>query len=185
MIDSLRPSASAALIEAAFTLLSENPAASLADIAERAGVGRATLHRHFSGRDDLILTLGKTALREMEDAAETACTDVLSHSEALRRTLEALIPLGDRYRFLMREQIEEHPEILAELERQQREMRDMINEAKAEGLFDTAVPTAWIAQAYDNLLYAAWEAVKAQDLTPTQASTLAWQTLTKGLGAKP
>ncbi|MEM1132044.1 MAG: helix-turn-helix domain-containing protein [Pseudomonadota bacterium] len=183
MTDSLRPSASAALIEAAFTILSENPAASLADIAERAGVGRATLHRHFSGRDDLILTLGKTALEEMEAAAEAACANVPSHSEALRCTLEALIPLGDRYRFLMREQIEDNPEIIAELDRQQREMHDMINAAKDEGLFDTTVPTAWIAQAYDNLLYAAWEAVKAQDLTPAQASTLAWQTLTQGLGA--
>ncbi|MEO1044506.1 MAG: helix-turn-helix domain-containing protein [Pseudomonadota bacterium] len=182
MQDSLRPPSKTALIEAAFAVLAENPVASLADIAERAGVGRATLHRHFAGRDDLILTLARTALEEMDIAAEQACADVATHGEALYYTLDALIPLGDRYRFLMREPIGDHPDIAAAIQRQDRETHAMVEAAKAEGLFDATIPTEWIVHAYGSLLYAAWEAVTAQDLTPAQASRLAWQTLISGLG---
>ncbi|MEC7289588.1 MAG: hypothetical protein VXW22_05800, partial [Pseudomonadota bacterium] len=62
------------------------------------------------------------------------------------------------------------------------ETTDMINRAKREGLFDKSVPTAWIVQAYDHLLYAGWESVKAGETTPDQAADLAWRTLINGLG---
>lgn len=178
----VRLSSEDALIEAAFALLAENPGASLAEIAERAGVGRATLHRHFSGRDDLIRALAHRAIEEMDAAAEAACANATSCSDALRRTLEALIPLGDRHGFLAREPVEDDPLISAEFDRQMRETREMAEAAKAEGVFDRNVPTAWIVQAYDHLLYAAWESVKAGETTATQAADLAWRTLTSGLG---
>ena len=177
----LRPSAKDALIEAAFELLSGNPGASLAEIAERAGVGRATLHRHFTSREDLIRTLALTAIEEMDEACEAACADVASHGEAVRRTLRALIPLGARYSFLEREPLEDDPAIAAAFKRQQGEMHDMIEGAKDEGVFDKGVPTSWIAQAYDHLLFAAWESVKEGEATPAQAGDLAWRTLTNGL----
>lgn len=43
-----------ALLEAARLELTADPRAGLQRIAERAGVHRATLHRHFSSREDLI-----------------------------------------------------------------------------------------------------------------------------------
>ncbi len=185
MSDPLRPSAKDALIDAAFDLLSRNPGASLGDIAERAGVGRATLHRHFAGRDDLIRALAHLAVKEMDEAADAVCENAASHGEALRLSLEALIPLGDRHGFLAREPIENDPEIAAEFSRQLRETEEMVAAAKEEGVFDNAVPTAWITQALDHLLYAAWESVKAGETTHAQAADLAWRTLTRGLGGQP
>jgi len=44
------------------------------------------------------------------------------------------------------------------------------------------ISTAWIVQAFDYLLMAAWESVRAGDVTRAQAADLAWQTLTCGLG---
>lgn len=181
MTEPIRPSTKDAIMEAAFELLSRNLGASLAEIAERAGVGRATLHRYFASREDLMRTLAMTALKEMDAAAEDACADATSYAEAARRTLEALIPLGDRHGFLTREPLEDDPAIAAEFERQISETRDMVDGAKSEGVFDRAVPTAWIAQAYDHLLFAAWESVKAGEATPAQAADLAWRTLTTGL----
>ena len=58
----------------------------------------------------------------------------------------------------------------------------MIDRAKGEGLFDSTVPTSWIMQAFDHLLYAGWESVGAGETTPDQAADLAWRTLTSGLG---
>lgn len=44
----------ASIIDTATTLLRSNPNASLEEIARRAGVGSATLHRHFPGRKALL-----------------------------------------------------------------------------------------------------------------------------------
>ena len=178
----VRMSSRDALIEAAFDVLSRNPSASLAEVAERAGVGRATLHRHFAGRDDLIRALAQTAIVEMDEAAEAACEGVDTYAEALRCTLEALIPLADRHGFLARERVDLDPVIQSEFERQNEEVHGMVEGAKKEGLLDRKTPTGWIARVYDQLLYAAWETVRAGDATPSQAADLAWRTFTSGLG---
>ena len=182
MANSLRPTSRDAIIEAAFEVFSRNPGASLSDVSDRAGVGRATLHRHFASRADLVRELALIAIEEMDAAVDAACESVPSHGEALRRSLSALIPLGARHGFLALEPIEDDPEIAAEFDRQTRETREAVEKAKGEGVFDPAVPTGWVVQAYDNLLYAAWESVRAGEATHDQAADLAWRTLTTGLG---
>ncbi|MEM9838899.1 MAG: helix-turn-helix domain-containing protein [Pseudomonadota bacterium] len=180
----MRPSARDAIVDAAFDIFSRDPSASLAEVAQRAGVGRATLHRHFAGRDELVRALALIAIEEMDHAAEAACAGATSATEAFHRTLIALIPLGDRHGFLALEPIDDDPAIAAELARQQRETADMVEQAKLEGVFDTGIPTSWIIQAFDHLLYAAWESVKSDETTHQQAADLAWRTLTLGLGGK-
>lgn len=182
MTHSLRLSTRDAIIEAAFTVLSKNPSASLSDVATLAGVGRATLHRHFSSRKDLITDLAKIAMKEMDDAVETACANARTYSEVAEISLRVLIPLGNRYSFLELEDLNEDADLKRQIDEQQDETTDMINRAKREGLFDKSVPTAWIVQAYDHLLYAGWESVKAGETTPDQAADLAWRTLINGLG---
>ena len=182
MTKSIRPSARDAIIEAAFDLFNRDPRTPLGEIAEHAGIGRATLHRHFAGRDDLLKTLALIAAKEMDAVVEEACQNVQSHTEALRVSLDVLIPLGDRYSFLGLDAIEQDPELQDYFERQTRETETLINEAKREGTFRDAIPTSWIVQVYEHLLFAAWESVKAEEATQTQASHLAWQTLMTGLG---
>lgn len=182
MNSSIRPPTRDAIIEAAFAVLSKNPSAALAEVAERAGVGRATLHRYFASRDDLVRALALQANQEMDEAVDTVCAPAKSWSEVARLALQALIPLGDRHGFLALETFANDPEMLEAFEKERRETAEMIDAAKREGLFDKAVPTAWIVQAYDHLIYAGWESVKAGESTPDQAADLAWRTLTTGLG---
>ena len=182
MTSPLRPTARDAIIDAAFDVLGRNRSASLSEVADRAGVGRATLHRHFASRDDLVRTLALIALEEMDEAAEAACESANSYADALRLSLNALIPLGDRYGFLSLEPLDDDPEISAEYERQLNETRDMVEEVKREGVFDQTVPTEWITQVFDHLLYAAWESMKTGKTTHQQAADLAWRTLINGLG---
>nr|WP_070961031.1 TetR/AcrR family transcriptional regulator [Hyphomonas sp. Mor2] len=182
MTNSIRPSTRDAIIEAAFAVFSKDPSAALSEVASRAGVGRATLHRHFASREDLIRQLAKIANDEMDEAVDAACADVTSYAEAARRSLHALIPLGDRFGFLELEPIDDDPELKAAYDRQKRETAEMVEAAKGEGLLDPSVPTSWVVQAYDHLLFAGWESVKAGETTPDQAADLAWRTLINGLG---
>lgn len=54
-----------AILDAAREELIADPRAGLARIAERAGVHRATLHRHFSSREDLISAAYRAYLEEV------------------------------------------------------------------------------------------------------------------------
>ena len=171
-----------ALIEAGFTVLHNNPGANLSDVAQAAGVGRATLHRHFASRELLVRELAKIAMAEMDAAVDEACRDSATAADALRDCMAALVPLGDRYGFLMLESLEQDEVIMADFERQQRETEEWVVAATEEGLFDPQVPVDWIVRTYEYLIYTAWDSVRQQELTPAQASALAWRTFTSGVG---
>lgn len=182
LIMSIRPTTQTAIIEAAFEVLNADPSASVSDVATRAGVGRATLHRYFSSRGALIKGLAVIALEEMDVAVSTATKDAQSYTEAFETMFRVLVPLGDRHGFLTQETLANDPETAAAFQRQKDGMFDLIDALKKEGLFASDVPTEWINQAFDYLLYAAWDSVKRSALTQTQATDLALKTLTNGLG---
>lgn len=170
------------ILEAGFTVFSANPTATLADVAEEAGVGRATLHRHFKGREDLMAALAMQAMRELDAAVTAATQNAPSYTEALRLSLVAAIPLADRQMFLANEPLDHVPDVLEEYDRQLDELIEAIDAAKDEGGFDRNVPTAWIAQAFETLTYAAWTVVRDGDATAADAAALAWRTLQSGIG---
>lgn len=180
-MSTIRPETREAILEAAFEVFAENQAASLADVATRAGVGRATLHRHFPGRAELMRELAKIALAELEAAVEKATADAETYEEGFRLSLVATVPLANRQWFLANEGLEADPKIAAAYKVSLDALRTDVEEAKKEGVFDPQVPTAWIVEAYENLTYAAWSLVRASEATPKQAADLAWRTLSQGL----
>lgn len=183
-MDTIRPTSRDAILEAAFQTFSKRPGASLAEIADHAGVGRATLHRHFGSREALMAALAQTARDELNDAVDAAVENTVSHTDGLRRALAAIIPLAERQWFLAQEPVLQNPAIEAAYVADQAALCTAIEEAKAEGTFDPNVPTRWIAETYDSLIFAAWEMVRDDALTADQAADLAWRTLTRGLGTE-
>ena len=181
MSEELRPSTFDAIIEAGFRVLGQNPAASLADIAATAGVGRATLHRHFKGRGELIRALALSAAKELESAADNAARRAVSNTDALKRIMQAIVPLGARHMFLLSGAAEQYPDVQAELDRQDAELMSVIEAARKEGLYTSSCPAAWVKQSFDMLVYGAWQMVFQQQATPQQASNLAWTTFKAGL----
>lgn len=177
----IRPTTRDAIIEAAFEVFAENQAASLGDVAQRAGVGRATLHRHFPGRPELMRALAKIAMTELDEAVNQATANATTYEEGFRLSLFAIVPLANRQWFLANEGLEADPEIAAAYDAGLEELRSDVEKAKKEGVFDPNVPTAWIVEAHENLIYAAWSLVRSGEATPKQAAELAWRTLSQGL----
>ncbi len=182
-MNKIRPTSRDAILEAAFQIFNKRPSASLGDVAEHAGVGRATLHRHFSSRETLMVALAQTAIAELNAAVETAVADATSHTDGLKRALLAIIPLAERQWFLAHEPVMQDPAVEAAYKSDQAELCATIDAAKREGTFSQSVPTRWIAESYEGLIFAAWAMVRDQELTATQAADLAWRTLTEGLAA--
>jgi AcrR family transcriptional regulator len=88
----------AAILEAARRTLAERPGASMQEIAEEAGLHRATIHRHFASRDDLIATLRERSLEELAVGLEAARLDDGPARLALARATVALLEVSERYR---------------------------------------------------------------------------------------
>jgi TetR/AcrR family transcriptional regulator, mexCD-oprJ operon repressor len=68
-------SSRAVLLDGAASLLAANPGASMQDLARALGVGRATLHRHFSTRDELIGEIAREATVEAVARVDRARLD--------------------------------------------------------------------------------------------------------------
>lgn len=64
------------ILAAALRVLTANPKAPIAEVADQAGVGVASLYRRFAGRDDLVRRLALFAMAAIEDAAREALTRV-------------------------------------------------------------------------------------------------------------
>ena len=172
------------LLDAAGAVLARNPGAAMAEIAAKACVGRATLYRHFPTREDLIKALALDSLRRTEEAVGKIPTEGSSPERGLAEVLKAIVPLGDRFRFLSSEPaVLDDPEIEAAYGRQLDALAELVEAMKAESSLDRAVPTAWVVAAIDALVYAAWDAVDDGAVARRDAAALAFRTVMSGLGA--
>ena len=154
----------------------------MAEIAAKAGVGRATLYRHFPTREDLIRALALESLRQTDEATKQIPADRASAVQVLAEVFEAIVPLGDRFRFLSNEPAAFHdPEIKAAHDRQLDELAELVEAMKAEGSLDRAVPTAWVVATIDALVYAAWDTVDDGAVARRDAAKLAFRTIMRGL----
>ena len=169
------------ILAAAPTVLTANRGASVDLIAERAGVGRATLYRHFPTRDDLLAAIHRRALEDAATAIEAARPDEGPACEALRRVLAELLAVGDRYRFLSQPDTAD-----GALEVQERTFAPLI------ALIERGQRTAEIREDRSarlltghlvGLLGAAVAQVDIDGVPIAEAGDAVWETFTRGVAA--
>lgn len=171
-----------ALLDAAAVTLAKNPGASLNEIAAAARVGRATLYRYFATREALLHDLALEAIRQTREAITPIRAQGLSGKETLRQVVAALIPLGDRFHFLMSElAVYGDPEVSAAYQSHFQTLVELVEAVKAEEGFAREVPTAWGVAAIDALIWAAWSSVEEGYIARRDAAPLVFRTLFEGL----
>jgi AcrR family transcriptional regulator len=79
----------ARILDAAIDALADDPEASMAAIARRAGVVRATIYVHFPTREALIAAITEQGLAEVSAAIESADPARGEPAEALERVISA------------------------------------------------------------------------------------------------
>ncbi len=175
-----------ALLEAGISLLSENSGATLSEISIAAGVGRATLYRHFETREQLIIELASESLSETDLACAHILEQKLKGREAIEEIFVAIMPLANRFHFLLSlwSEVRKNRAVREIYERQLSQLESRIAEAKAEKSIDKEIPNEWLVSLIDNLLYTGWYHIGAGTLSPEQASRLAIKSFFDGVGTE-
>ncbi len=101
------------VLEAALEVFSEKGFhhATMDEIAERAGVGKGTVYRYFSNKENLFRQLVQARLRELERDAEAVLDsddDVLT---LIEKYLRIYFSFFDRNQRLYRVMVQEHPDL--------------------------------------------------------------------------
>ncbi|MFE0104232.1 TetR/AcrR family transcriptional regulator [Streptomyces sp. NPDC059009] len=91
------------VLRSAATQLTRKATSTMDEVARAAGISRATLHRHFAGRDALVRALEELGLQECEAALDAARLDEGSAEDALRRLVQEVEPAAGLLAFLVTE----------------------------------------------------------------------------------
>jgi TetR/AcrR family transcriptional repressor of mexCD-oprJ operon len=100
----LQQRVAAAILDGAAQLFAnEGDQASMNDVAEAAGVARATVYRYFPNREALLDELAQTAVRDVDMRLASARIDAVPPEEAVTRAVRALVDVGSLFVVLARE----------------------------------------------------------------------------------
>lgn len=168
--------------EAAIRLWAENPSAGVAEVATAAGVGRATLYRHFPTRESLLEAIRSQGLTDGERAAERCSLSEGTATDAMGRLLGAWLELGDRYRVVVvNPSRPDQIEVRAQEERLGAAIHQVVERGQAEGEFSTSLPPHWGMSAVGSLLVAMIVAVGEGRIPRESAHALLIETVTGAL----
>lgn len=172
----------AAIAEAAMRVLAEQPQASMAEIAEASGLGRATLYRHFRNRGELVRAIQRQALDSAGEAIAACGLGAVPPSLALECAIRALVGVGDRYRVLAREASLD-PRMLEQQQAVARPLLATVLRGQKTGELRRDLPAPWILATMANLLVLALREIGAGRLTPDEAASMVASTLLRGVAA--
>lgn len=146
----------AAILGAAIDALADDPEASMAEIARRAGVVRATIYVHFPTREALIAAVTDRAMAEATEALRAAAPDQGEPTEALTRMLTESWRILGPYHALVAINARLAPERLRTLHQPViRLIRPLLKRGQASGAFNPDLPVEWMLTVLLELIHAA------------------------------
>ncbi|MFG2880914.1 TetR/AcrR family transcriptional regulator [Streptomyces sp. NPDC048297] len=146
------------VLRSAAALLTRKSTATMDEVARAAGISRATLHRHFAGRDALVRALEALGIAECDAALDAARLDEGPASEALQRMVRAIEPSAALLAFLYTEnQLFEGEQQNQGWARLDERLTDLFRRGQEGGEFRIDLTPAWLTEAlYGLLASAAW-----------------------------
>jgi len=176
----------ARILDAALDALASDPEASMAEIARRASVVRATIYVHFPTRESLIEAVTERAIAEVTQTMAAAEPDRDDPAEALQRVLETAWRELGRFHALvginMRQPQAElrrlHDPLFALLQ-------PLIERGQHANTFRSDVPATWHLAVLLALIHTASGELQANRLPREQIESVLVTTVIGALAARP
>jgi AcrR family transcriptional regulator len=177
------------IMAAAIQRLNRVPTASMAELAEAAGISRATLHRHFSSREELLIELGDRSLDAWEHTLEEAGVAAAAASgdpEHIRRTLADLL---DRHLVYAEEHgfaLSEHalavdPRLARRADELEEREIELLTAAQRAGVVRADLPVRWMSSVMYGLLVAGRQSILRGDVARRDLHRVVMETLYRGI----
>ena len=170
---------------------------SLEDIAARVGIAKGTIYLHFARKEDLVLALMEYGMNSFLRTLDEALSGEASPQEKLHAVIEQLVgSLADPKRQLItavmqnpeiRNRLAERREAMGERWKEpRRRLAEVIDQGKAEGVFDTKLPTPLILNMLIGLLspYSHQEPGEQANLSTQEMTALLSRFFFKGIAAE-
>ncbi len=165
------------VLKEAAALLTRRATASMDEIARAAGISRATLHRHFAGRDALVRALEQLGIERFGRALDEARLEEGDAADAVRRLIDRAEPVAGLLSFLYTENQLFEDEMDEGWNRLDARVQALFLRGQEEGAFRVDLSPAWLTDAlYGLIASGAWAVhdgrVAAKDLTRMIAELL-------------
>ena len=173
-----------AILEAALEALASDPEASMAEIARRAGVVRATIYAHFPTRDALLDAVMEHAVAEVARATSEAEPTRGEPEEALERVLRATWRQLDRFHALLaintarlsaKELHRRHQPVMAHF-------APLVERGQRKGVFRSDVPIAWHLAVLRAIVHAASAELQSGRLSENEVEQTVLTTVLAAMG---
>ena len=176
-----------AIEEAGISVLLRNPDAGMSEIALAAGIGRATLYRHYDSREVLVQALARKCLDETDVLVQPIKQAGLQGRAAIEATIEVLTPMAARFRFLMSLWViaAEDKAVNQIYQRQLEELSELVVQAQAAGEIDPDLSVTWVVYLFDAILNNAWLMVESGEMNTDEAALAFSRSFFSGCGVAP
>jgi AcrR family transcriptional regulator len=167
--------------------MAQNINAGLEEIANAAGVGRATLYRYFSSRADLLNAIKLAAGKQLQAVVKPILESQLPARDKLVEIVTRLVPLGASLNvsaYFDLSSREKDPPVKASYLRHLTQARTLAQALKDEGAVSPEIPLVWLVASLDSLIFCAWEKVESGDIASKQAPWLLLKTFLAGHGTR-
>jgi AcrR family transcriptional regulator len=167
------------ILEAAERVLSKNPAASMEQIAEAAGVARTTVHRRFASREALVDAMAAWANQRFAEAIDAAHPETAPPLVALYQATVNVLRVKIDWGFAMSRMLSDDPEVARVHAEVDARCERLFSRAREAGVLRADVDPLWARRVYYALCH---EAAQTRDGEPDALAARLIDTLLRGVG---
>lgn len=165
----LKKTSKTAILKAVAAVITDDGLSlSMGELAEKAGVGRATLYRYFPNRNQLLESIGDMALEEISEVITQTAASKLSTKEALSQISRSILNKAELGVLFMREKIVMDKSLLERLLFSP--IDQLFIEAQNDGVITTSLKPRIITTYFLGLLRTGSLLIVQEDSSPEEAA---------------